>query len=77
MSNRKIRRIVSLVFFAPYLRQVLSINVHWLVADATIEKYQDVTNWSCIYNPAQKTILFNMRNDMSQIYKIDFNADFQ
>ena len=42
-----------------------------------IEMPNDATNWSCIYNPAQKTILFNMRNDMSQIYKIDFERDFQ
>ena len=42
-----------------------------------IESYGNATNWSCVYNPAQKTILFNMRNDMSQIYKIDFDADFR
>ena len=41
-----------------------------------IEMPNDATNWSCIYNPAQKTILFNMRNDMSKIYKIDFERDF-
>ena len=41
-----------------------------------IEVPGDATDWSCIYNPAQKTILFNMRNDMSQIYKIDFDKDF-
>ena len=42
-----------------------------------IEAYGNATNWSCIYNPAQKTVLFCMRNDMSQIYKIDFERDFQ
>ena len=42
-----------------------------------IEFPNEATNWSCVYNPAQKTILFNMRNDMSQIYKIDFERDFQ
>ncbi|MCQ2117872.1 MAG: linear amide C-N hydrolase [Bacteroidales bacterium] len=42
-----------------------------------VEMCGNATNWSCIYNPAQKTILFNMRNDMSQIYKIDFERDFQ
>ncbi|MCQ2206010.1 MAG: linear amide C-N hydrolase [Bacteroidaceae bacterium] len=41
-----------------------------------VEMCGNATNWSCIYNPAQKTILFNMRNDMSHIYKIDFNKDF-
>lgn len=41
-----------------------------------IENPNDATNWSCVYNPAQKTILFNMRNDMSKIYKIDFEKDF-
>ena len=42
-----------------------------------VEMCGNATNWSCVYNPAQKTILFNMRNDMSQIYKIDFERDFQ
>lgn len=41
-----------------------------------VEMCGNATNWSCIYNPAQKTILFNMRNDMSHIYKIDFDKDF-
>ena len=42
-----------------------------------VNDYGTANNRSCIYNPAQKTILFKMRNDMSQIYKIDFNKDFQ
>lgn len=40
-----------------------------------VEMWNNVTNWSCIYNTAQRTILFCMRNDMSTIYKVDLKKD--
>ena len=40
-----------------------------------IEDPDDVTNWSCIYNPAERTMLFNMRNDLSEAYFIDLKED--
>ena len=40
-----------------------------------IEEPDDVTNWSCIYNPAERTMLFNMRNDLSEVYSIDLKED--
>ena len=27
-----------------------------------------VTDWSCVYNPKQGTLLFNMRDDLSEVY---------
>lgn len=42
-----------------------------------IEVPNDVTNWSCIYNPAERTMLFNMRNDMSEVYSIDLKKDLK
>lgn len=40
-----------------------------------IEEYGGVTDWSMVYNPAERTILFNMRNDMSKIYTLDLKKD--
>ena len=40
-----------------------------------IETPDDVTNWSCVYNPAERTMLFNMRNDLSEVYSIDLKED--
>ena len=40
-----------------------------------VEMLGDVTNWSCVYNPKQRTILFCMRNDMSTIYKVDLKKE--
>ncbi len=40
-----------------------------------IEEPDDVTNWSCVYNPAERTMLFNMHNDMSEVYSIDLKED--
>lgn len=37
----------------------------------------EVTDWSCVYNPKKRTILFNMRNDMSMVYSIDLNKDLK
>lgn len=31
-----------------------------------------VTDWSCVYNPVKQTILFNLHNDLSNVYSIDF-----
>ena len=30
-----------------------------------------VTDWSCIYNPKQGTLLFNMRDDLSEVYYLN------
>ena len=40
-----------------------------------IEEPYDVTNWSCVYNPVERTMLFNMRNDLSEVYSIDLKKD--
>lgn len=40
-----------------------------------IETPNEVTDWSCVYNPKNKTVLFNMRNDLSIVYSIDLNKD--
>ena len=42
-----------------------------------VEMLGDVTNWSCVYNPKQRTILFCMRNDMSKIYKLDLKKELK
>ncbi len=51
----------------------------WCLQEGTfaIEVPNDVTNWSCIYNPAERTMLFNMRNDMSEVYSIDLKKDLK
>ena len=40
-----------------------------------IETPNEVTDWSCVYNPKKKTILFNMRDDLSTVYFIDLMKD--
>lgn len=40
-----------------------------------IEVPNKKTDWSCVYNPRKKTVLFNMRNDLSNVYSIDLNKD--
>lgn len=30
-----------------------------------------LTDWSCVYNPRKGTLLFNMRNDLSEVYYIN------
>ena len=42
-----------------------------------LEVPHHLTNWSCIYNPTQKTVLFALRNDMSQVYKVDLKEDLK
>ena len=34
-----------------------------------------VTDWSCVYNPKQGTLLFNMRDDLSEVYFLDVFAE--
>lgn len=73
MSNRKIRRIVSLLFFAPYLRQVLSINVHWLVADATGD-YAVIEYWKnelYIFRPKDRLDIVPFT---SQVVPYEYNS---
>ncbi len=43
----------------------------------SIEVPNDFTNWSCVYNPVQKTVIFALRNDMSQVYKVDLKEVFK
>ena len=40
-----------------------------------VETPNEVTDWSCVYNPKKKTVIFTMRNDMSTVYSIDLNKD--
>lgn len=42
-----------------------------------VEFRNEVTDWSCVYNPKKRTVLFNMRNDMSTVYSIDLNKDLK
>ncbi|MCQ2345704.1 MAG: linear amide C-N hydrolase [Paludibacteraceae bacterium] len=41
----------------------------------SLEVHNKLTNWSCVYNPKQRTILFALRNDMSKIYKLDLKTE--
>ena len=41
-----------------------------------IETPNEVTDWSCVYNPKNKTVLFNMRDDLSTVYLIDLKKEF-
>lgn len=34
-----------------------------------------LTNWSCIYNPKERTIHFYNRNDVSKLYVVDLKKD--
>ena len=34
-----------------------------------------VTDWSCVYNSKQKTILFNVRDQMDRAFTIDLKKD--
>ena len=40
-----------------------------------IEVPGQVTNWSCVYNSKQKTILFNVRDEMDKAFTIDLKKD--
>ena len=40
-----------------------------------IEEFGGITDWSMVFNPAERTILFNMRDDMSKIYTLDLKKD--
>lgn len=42
-----------------------------------IELPGETTDWSCVYNPKKRTVMFNMRNDMSKVYSIDLNKDMK
>ena len=33
-----------------------------------------VTDWSCVYNPVKRTVLFNMHDDLSNVYSIDLKG---
>lgn len=35
------------------------------------------TVWSCVYNPKQRTILFNLHDDLTNVYSIDLKKDFE
>lgn len=34
-----------------------------------------LTDWSCVYNPRKGTVIFNMRNDLSEVYSIDIKKE--
>ena len=40
-----------------------------------IEFPDEVTNYSCVYNPVQRTMLFNVRNDMTNAFTIDLKKE--
>lgn len=40
-----------------------------------IEVPNEVTDWSCVYNTRKKTMIFNMRDDLSTVYSVDLNKD--
>ncbi|MCQ2182848.1 MAG: hypothetical protein MJY89_05535 [Bacteroidales bacterium] len=40
-----------------------------------IEVPGQVTNWSCVYNSKQKTILFNVRDELDKAFTIDLKKD--
>lgn len=42
-----------------------------------IELLGETTDWSCVYNPKKRTVMFNMRNDMSKVYSINLNKDLK
>lgn len=42
-----------------------------------IEFRGETTDWSCVYNPKKRTVMFNMRNDMSKVYSINLNKDLK
>ena len=33
------------------------------------------TNWSCVYNPAQRTVIFTVRNEIDKAFSIDLKTD--
>lgn len=36
-----------------------------------------VTDWSCVYNPVKQTVLFNMHDDLSNVYSINLKEDLK
>ncbi len=34
-----------------------------------------LTDWSCVYNPRKGTVIFNMRDDLSEVYSIDIKKE--
>lgn len=34
-----------------------------------------LTDWSCVYNPQERTMIFNMHDDLSNVYSIDLTKD--
>ncbi|MCQ2312959.1 MAG: linear amide C-N hydrolase [Paludibacteraceae bacterium] len=36
-----------------------------------------VTDWSCIYNPRKGTLVFNMRNELSEVYSINIKDELK
>ena len=42
-----------------------------------IEVPNDFTNWSCVYNPKELTLIFALRNDLSNVYTVDLKKVFK
>lgn len=36
-----------------------------------------LTDWSCVYNPRKGTVLFNMRDDLSEVYSINIKDELK
>ena len=45
------------------------------VGTYTMEYPDNKTNYSAVYNPAKRTVLFNIHNDMSEAFTIDLKKD--
>lgn len=43
----------------------------------SIEVPNDFTNWSCVYNPKELTLIFALRNDLSNVYTVDLKKVFK
>lgn len=41
------------------------------------DEIDKLTDWSCVYNPVKKTVLFNMHNDMSSVYSINLKEELK
>ena len=42
-----------------------------------MELPNQLTDWSCVYNPRKGTVLFNMRDDLSEVYSINIKDELK
>ncbi|MCQ2316009.1 MAG: linear amide C-N hydrolase [Bacteroidales bacterium] len=41
------------------------------------DEINKLTDWSCVYNPVKKTVLFNMHDDLSSVYSINLKEELK